>query len=137
MRYSAYKLNKQGDNILPCHTPFQVLNESVVPCKVLTCFLTHIQVSHETGNVVWSFHLFKDFPQFVVIYLVKSFSIVNEAEVNVFQELPYFFHDPSNVGSLISGSFIFSKPSLYIWKFSVYVLLKPCLKDFEHNLIGM
>ena len=52
-------------------------------------------------------------------------------------ELPYFLHDPTNIGNLISGSFVFSKPSLYIWKFSVYVLLTPCLKDFEHNLIGM
>ena len=62
MRYSAYKLNKQGDNIQPCHTPFQVLNESVVPCKVLTCFLTHKQVSQEAGKMVWYSHLFKNFP---------------------------------------------------------------------------
>ena len=89
MRYSAYKLNKQGDNIQPCHTPFQVLNESVVPCKVLTCFLTHIQVSHETGKVVWSFHLFKDFPQFVVIQTVKGFGVVNKAEADVFLELSF------------------------------------------------
>ena len=71
-----------------------------------------------------------------MIHSVKSFSIVNEAEVNVFLELPYFLHDPTNIGNLISGSFVFSKPSLYIWKFSVYVLPTPCLKDFEHNLLA-
>ena len=72
-----------------------------------------------------------------MIYTVKSFSIVNETEVGVFLELFCFLRDPTNVGSLISGSSAFSKPSLYIWKFSVHILLKPSLKDFEHNLAGM
>ena len=79
-------------------------------------------------------HLFKDFPQFVVIHRVKGFGIVNEAEVDVFLEFSCFIYNPKDVGNLISGSFAFSKSSLYIWKFSVHVLLKSSLKDFEHNL---
>ena len=77
-------------------------------------FLTHIQVSQEIGYVVWHSHLLKNFPQFVVMHTVKGFSIVNEAEVDVFLELLCFLHDPSNVGNLISGSSASSKPSLYI-----------------------
>ena len=79
----------------------------------------------------------KNFPQFVVIHTVKGFSIVSEAELDVFLELPCFLHDPMNVGSLISGFSDFSKPSLYIWKFLVHMLLKPGLKDFEYNLASM
>ena len=79
-------------------------------------------------------HLFKNFPQFVVIHTVKVFSLVNEEEVDVFLEFPCFFYDPVDVGNLISRSSAFSKSSLYIWKFLVYVLLKPSLKDFEHLL---
>ena len=75
--------------------------------------------------------------QFVVIYLVKGSSIVNEAEVDVFLEFSCFFYDPRDVGSLISGSSAFSKSSLYIWKSSVHVLLKLSLKDFEHYLASM
>ena len=89
----------------------------------------HIQVSQETGKVVWYSHLFKNFPQFVVIHTDGGFIIVDEAEV--FLEFPCFLYDPVNVDNLLSGSFTFSKPSLYIWKFSVNVLLKPSLKDFE------
>ena len=84
--------------------------------------------------MVWCFHLFKNFPQFVVIHTVKGFSIVNEAEVDVFLEFSHFFYDPTDVGNLISGSSDFSKSSLYIWNFSVQVLLKPSLKDFEDYL---
>ena len=72
-----------------------------------------------------------------MIHTVKGFNVVNEAEVDVFLEFPYFLHDPTDVGNLISGSSAFSKYSLYIWKFSVHVLLKPSLKDFEHNLASM
>ena len=97
------------------------------------CFLTHIQVSQETGKVLYS-HLFKNFPPFFVIYTVKGFSIVNKAEVEVFLELPCSFYNPTNVGNLIFGSSVFSKSSLYIWKFSVHVLWKLSLKDFEHYL---
>ena len=83
------------------------------------------------------FHLFKIFSQFVVIHTIRSFSIVNEAEIDVFLEFPCFLHDSMNVDNLISCSSSFSKPCLYICKFSVYVLLKPSLKDFEHNFTGM
>ena len=72
-----------------------------------------------------------------MIHTVKGFSIVNKADVDVFLELSCFFDDPTDVGSLISASFAFSKCSLYIWKFLVYVLLKPSLKDFEHCLASM
>ena len=79
----------------------------------------------------------KNFPWFVVIHTVSGFSIITEAEVDVFFEFSCFFCDPPDVGDLISGSSAFSKPSLYIWKFSVHVLLKPSLKDFEHSLTVM
>ena len=81
------------------------------------------------------FHIFKNFLQFVVIHKVKGFSVVNKAEV--FLEFPCFFYDSVDVGSLISGSSDFSKSSLFIWNFSVQVLLKPTLKDFEHYLANM
>ena len=84
--------------------------------------------------MVW--YLCKDFPQFVVIHTVKGFSVLNEAELVVFLEFPCFLYDPTDAGNLISGSSAFYKPSLYIWKFWVHVLLKPILKDFEHNLIS-
>ena len=87
--------------------------------------------------MVWYSHLLKNFPQFVVIYSVKGLGVVNKAEVDVFLELSYFFDDPMNVGNLIFGSPAFSKLNLYIWKFSDHILLKPSLKDFEHNLASM
>ena len=77
-------------------------------------------------------HLFKNFPQFVVIHMVKGFGIVNKAEVDVFLEFSSFFYDPVDVGNLISGSSAFSKSSLNLWKFSVHILLKPGSEDFEH-----
>jgi len=101
------------------------------------CFLTCIQVSQEAGKVVWYSHVFKNLPQFVVIHTVEGFRIVNEAEVDVFLKFPYFFYDPADVGNLISDSSAFSKSSLYAWKFSVHVLLKPTLKDFECYLVSM
>ena len=91
----------------------------------------------ETGKVVWYSHLFKNLPQFVVIYTVKDFVIVNEAEVNIFLEFSCFFYDPTGVGKLIIGSSDFSKSSLYIWKFLVHILLKSSMKDFEHYLASM
>ena len=81
------------------------------------CFLTSIQISQEAGQVVWYSHLLKNFPQFVVTHTVKGFSVVNEAEVEVFLEFPCFFYDSMDVGNSISGSSAFSKPSWYIWKF--------------------
>ena len=94
------------------------------------CFLACIQISQESGQGVWYFHLFKNFPQVVVIYTVKGFGIVNEADV--FLKFSYFLYDPTDVGNLISGSSAFSKSSLNIWKFLVHVLLKPSLENFQH-----
>ena len=82
--------------------------------------------------MVWYSHLLKDFPQFVQLYTVEDFGIINKAEVDVFLELSCFLDDPMNVGNLISGSSSFSKSSLNIWKFMVHVLLKPHLDNFEH-----
>ena len=96
------------------------------------CFLTCIQISQETGQVVWYSHLFKYFPQFVVLHTVKGFGIVNKTEIDVFLKLPCFFDDPTDVGNLISGYSAFSKSSLNIWKFMVHILLKPGLEDFEN-----
>ena len=97
------------------------------------CFLTRILISQAAGKVVWYSHLFKNFPQFVVIHTtVKGFSVVNEAEVDVFLEFSCISHDPADVGNLISGSSAFSKSSLNTWKFLVHVLLKPGLENFEH-----
>ena len=87
--------------------------------------------------MVWYSRLLKNFPHFVVIHTIKAFSVVNEAEVDIFLEFCYFSYDPTDVGNLISVSSAFSKPNLYIWKFSVHVLLKPNLKDFEHNLMSV
>ena len=94
------------------------------------CFLTGIQISQEAGQVVW-YYLLKNFPQFVVIRMVKGFGIVNEAEVDVFLEPSCFFNDPAEVGNLISDSSAFSKTSLNIWKFMVHILLKSGLENFE------
>ena len=96
------------------------------------CFLTWIQVSQETGKVVWYYHLFKNFPQFVWMHTVKDFGIVNKTEVDIFLELSCFFYDPTDIGNLISGSSDFSKSSLNIRKFTVHVLLKPGLENFEY-----
>ena len=101
------------------------------------CFLTCIQISQEAGQVVWYFHLLKNFPQFVVIHTVKGFSIVSEAEVDIFLEFSWFFYEPVDVGNLICGSSAFSKSSLYIWNFLVHELLKPSLEDFEHYFVSM
>ena len=87
--------------------------------------------------MVWYSHLLKNFPQFVVIYAVKDFGVVNKAEVSVFQELSCFFDDPKDVGNLISGLSAFSKSSLNIWEFTVYVLLKPGLENFRHYLASV
>ena len=100
------------------------------------CFLTCIQVSREAGQVGWYSHLFQNFPQFIVIHTVKGFGIVSKAEIDVFLEL-CFFDDLADVGDLTSGSSAFSKTSLNIWKFSVHVLLKPGLENFEHYFTSM
>ena len=87
--------------------------------------------------MVWYSHLLKNFPQFALIHTVKGFSIVSEAEVGVFLESLCFFCDPTDVGNLISGSSAFSKFSMYIWNFLLHVLLKPSLKDFEHDFASI
>ena len=101
------------------------------------CFLTCIQISQEAGQVVWYSHLLKNFPQFVVIHTVKGFGIVSKAEIDVFLELSCFFYDPVDVGNLISGSSVFSKTSLNIWKFTVRVLRKPGLENFERDFTSV
>ena len=100
-------------------------------CWYSTC----IQVSQKIGKVVWYSHLFKNFPQFVVIHTVKCLSIVHEADVSL--EFSCFFYDPVDVGNLISGSSAFSKPSLNTWKFLVHILLRPSLENFEHYFASM
>ena len=87
--------------------------------------------------MVWYSYLLNNFPQFVAVHTVKGFGIVNKAEVDVFLELSCFFHDPTDVGNLISGSSAFSEISLNIWKFTVHVLLNPGLENFEHYFASM
>ena len=135
--YSAYKLNKQGANIQSWHTPFLIWNQYVVPCPVLTCLPTSIQVSQKAGQVVWCHHLFQNFSKFIVIHTVKGFGVVNKAEVDIFLELSCFLDDPMDVGNFISGSSAFSKFSLNIWKFTVHILLKPGLENFEHYFTSL
>ena len=101
------------------------------------CFLTCIYASQEAGQGVWYSHLFQDFPLFIVIHTVKVFGIVNKAEIDVFPELSCFFHNPMDVGNLISGSSAVSKISLTIWKFTVHVLLRPGLENFEHYFVSV
>ena len=100
------------------------------------CFLTCIQISQEADQVVWYPHLFQNFPQFIVIHTVKGFGIVNKAEIDVFLELSCFYHDPADVGNLISGSSAFSKTSLNIRKFTVHILLKPGLEILSSTLLA-
>ena len=132
MRYSAYKLNKQGDNIQLWHTPFPVWNQSVVPCPVLTVAswpaYRFLRRQVRWSGTPISFRIF----QFIVIYTVKGFGIINKAEIDVFLELSCFFDDPADVSNLMSSSSSFSESSLNIWKFMVHVLLKPALENFEH-----
>ena len=94
-------------------------------------------MSQEAGMVVLYSHLLKNFPLLGVIHTVKGFGVVNKAEVNSFLELSSFFDEPTDVGNLISGSSAFSKPSLNIWKFTVHVLLKPGLENFENYFAGL
>ena len=82
--------------------------------------------------MVWYSHLFQNFLQFIVIHTVKGFGVVNKGEIDVFLELSCFFNDPADNGNLISDSSAFSKTSLNIWKFTVHVLLKAGLENFEH-----
>ena len=100
-------------------------------------FLTWIRISQEADQVVWYSHLFQTFPQFIVIHTIKAFGILHKAEIDIFLELSCIFDNPVGVGNLISGSSAFSKTSMNIWKFTVYVLLKPGLQNFEHYLTSL
>ena len=101
------------------------------------CFLTCIQISKEAGEVVWYSHLLKDFLQCVVIYTANWFIGKSIKHREMFFWNSRFFYDPLDVGNLISGSSVFSKSSLNIWKFMVHVLLKPALESFEHYFASM
>ena len=132
--YSAYKLNKQGDNTQPWCIPLP--NSETVCCSMSgynCCFLTCIQVSQEAGKVVWYSHLLKNFPQLVVIHTVKDFSIVNEADVLGEDSLAFTMIQ----WMLAVWYSAFYKSSFYICKFLVHILLQPSLKDFEHYLASM
>ena len=137
MMYSAYKLNKQGDNIKSWRTPFPSWNQSVVSCPILTiaywpaCIFLKRQV--RWFGIPISFRIF----QFVVTHTVKGFGIVNKAEINVFLEPSCFFNDPADVGNLIASSSSFIRTSLNTWKFTVHVLLKPGLENFKHHFTSM
>jgi len=87
--------------------------------------------------MVWYSHLFKSFPQFVMVHTVEGFSIVDETEVGVFLEFPCFLYDPANVGNLISDFLPFLNPAWHIWKFLVRIMLKPSMRDFKHDLTSM
>ena len=126
----------QGDNIQPWCTPFPIWNQSVVPCPVLLLPDLHAGFSRgRPGGLV--FPSLSEFSKFIVIHTIKDFGIVNKAEIDVFLELSCFFHDPADVGNLISGSSAFSKTSLNIRKFTVHILLKPGLENFEHYFTRM
>ena len=135
MMYSAYKLNKHSDNIQPWHTPFPIWNQFIVPCPFLTVASWHayrfLKRQVRWSGVPISFRIF----QFIVIHTVKGFGIVKKADV--FMELSCFFDNPMDAGNLISGSSAFSKTSLNIWKFTIHILLKPDLENFEHYSTSM
>ena len=122
-------------NIEPVHCPMSSSN---------CCFLTGIQVSQESGKVVWYSPFFKNFQKkkkkeecSSLLWSTQRLYMVKEAEGDVLLELSCFLHDPTSISNLITGSSASLKPSLYIWKFSLHVLLKPGLKDFEHSLASM
>ena len=141
--YFTYKWNNNictlyiSDSTQPWRPPFPVWNQPVVSCLVLTVApwpeYRFLRRQVRWSNTPISLRIF----QFAVTHTVKGFSVVNEAEVDVFLEPLCFLHDPTDVGNLISGPSAFSKSSLYNLKSSVHVLLKPSLKDFEHNCASM
>ena len=126
----------QSDNIQTWCTPFPIFNQFVILCPVLIV-ASWAAYRLLRRQVVWYPHLLKNFPQFAVIHTAKGFGILNKAEVDVFLELSCLLNDPMVVDNLISGSFGFSKSSLNSWKFTVHVLLKPGLENFEHYLVSM
>ena len=137
--YSAYKLNKQGDNTQPWCTPFPIWNHSVVPCPVLTIasWLAYRFLRRQVRCLGIHISLGIFHRKFVVIHTVRGFGIVNKAKVDVLLELSCFFYDPTDGGSLISSSSAFSESSLNIWKFMVHILLKPGMENFEHYFASL
>ena len=108
-----------------------------ISCSIQGCFLSHIQISQETGKMVWYSRLLKRFSEFFMIHTVKGFSIVGETKVDVFLEFPCFLHDTLYVSNWISGSSAFSKPSVDIWKFLAWVMLKLSMQDAKHDFTSM
>ena len=136
--YFLHKVKKAGWHYAALMYYFPYLEP--VHCSMSSsncCFSTCKQISQAAGQVIWYSHLLKNFPQFAVIHTVEGFGIVNKAEIDVFLELSYFLNNPTDVGYLISGSSGFSKSSLNIWTFSVHLLLKPHLENFEHYFANM
>ena len=136
MMYYVYKLNKQGDNIQPWRIPWPILNQSIVPCLVVTVASWHVY-RFLRRQVRWSgtpisLRIFHS-----LLWSTKVFHVVSEAEVDSFLEFPCFCWDPTNVVNLISCSSAFSKSSLSIWKFMVHISLKPDLENFEHYFASM
>ena len=129
---SGYKLNNQDDKIQLCPS-FPILNQSVVPCLVLTV-ASWPAYRFPRRQVRWSGILISLRISHSLLWSIHSRCLVSEAEIDAFMEFPCFLHDPANVANWLSGSSAFSKHSLNIWKFLIHVLLKPSLKDFEHNL---
>ena len=132
MMCSTYELTKQGDNIQPWHTPFPIWNQSVVPCPVLIVAswpaYTFLKRQVRWSGIPISFRIFHS-----LSWSTQSRPLaINKAEIDFFVKLSCFFYDPVDVGNLISGSSAFSKTSLNIWKFTVHILLKPCLENFKH-----
>ena len=134
MMYSAYKVNKQGNDIQPWLTPLPIWNQSVVPCLVLTVASWPAYRILRRHVVVWYSHPLKYFPQFAVIYTVKGSGIISKAEVDAFLEFSCFFYDSTDLDNLISGSSAFSKSSLNTW---IHIQLKPGLENFEHYFASM
>ena len=134
MRYSAYKLNKQGDNKQPWRTPFPIWNQSVVPCPVLTVAswraYRFLRRQVRWSSILIFFRIFHS-----LLWYTQNLGRSHKAEV--FLEFSCFFDDPVDVGNLISGSSAFTKSNLNIWKFTVHVLLKPGLENFEHYFASM
>ena len=132
MMYSAYKLNKQGDNIQPGYTPFPIWNQSLFHVQFQLLFPDlHTDFSgSRSGDLL--FPSLKEFSTVYCIHTVKGFGIVNKAEIDIFLELSCFFNDPLDVGSLISSSSAFSKTSFNIWKFMVHVTTEAWLENFKH-----
>ena len=136
--YSAYKLNKQGDSIQPWHTPFPILNLSVVPCPVLTvASWPAYRISQEAGQVVCYSHLLKNLPQFIVIHTIKSFDIVNKAKADVFWNSLAFlmFQQMSAIWNLVP--LLFLSPAWTSGSSWFTLLLKPGLENFEHDFTSV